>query len=269
MLQENWLTSDVQDRRYITVVDEVDSPHDNQSHKSGSAIDKFEAAKLLPFAPLAVPLLLTPIGPLALLAFAASRLKNLAGDAVKILPVPRSLAAGVDFGPNGWEPNVVYAANPKQPTMYRSLASFHEELLLHKISELDRLLNALGALEYSIEHVEKRGKGVGGAIDLGVAGAGAWSSDIELTERKWSGTSDCNSPRLPDRLVWFDGEPEWQNLAESRFNGTRRKFAFSVRQAQDFGVDANVAASVEALKFEIGGRFKSVKHVEFAVTGTF
>jgi hypothetical protein len=69
--------------------------------------------------------------------------------------------------------------------------------------------------------------------------------------------------------VWLDSESEWRNLVESRLNGTRKRFAFTVRQDEEFGVDARLAATIKALKLEIGGQYRSTQKVEFAVEGSF
>lgn len=77
------------------------------------------------------------------------------------------------------------------------------------------------------------------------------------------------SPGFPSDMVWLSSEPEWRNLVESRMNGTRKKFAFTVGQDEEFGVDARLAATVKALKLEIGGQWRSAQKVEFVVEGSF
>lgn len=266
---ENWLTRDLHERRYITVVDNVDLQAEHDPTEPGPTAwpMRVELLQALTFA-LPVSLALH-----ALLSLTGrqkpSRAEGQNGQ-VSILRVPRSSVGDIDFGASGWEPGVVYAVNPKQPTMYRPLATFHEEMLLHKLTELDRLLNALGAKEYEISHVRRRGRrgeaslGLGSLFDLGGA-----TGRTAFSERHWSGTSEGHEPHLPEKLCWYAREREWQNLAESRMQGSRLRFAFSVRQDEDFGVDARLAASVEAAKLKIGGRYTSVDHVEFAVAGTF
>jgi hypothetical protein len=271
---ENWLKLDIQDRRYISVV--RDSQIMSQSSDASKPDSSFSTPPdLAKGAMIAAPLLI-PLAPFLLPAaamaatgyFLHKRTKD--SDPPLILKLPAALVKDIDFGPQGWEPDVVYAVNPKQSTMYRPLASFHEELLAHKISELDRFLNALGAREYSIRHLRTRGSNSGGYIGVEpFAKAGGETTSLALCERVWSGTSDGHEPSLPDGLVWYPGERDWQNLADSRFKGTRRQFAFSVRQQESFGVDAELAARVEALNLKIGGRYASTDQIEFAVAGTF
>lgn len=269
----NWLALDLNDRRYIVVT----SSSTTQEAIPGTTADGLgglgAALDRVPLPVLAagafVPLFTLP----ALVGMAARALKQGAaegGPPASFLRVPSDFVGGIDFGPSGWEPDVVYAVNPKLATMYRPLATFHEELLLHKLTELDRLLNALGAKEYEISHVRRRaGEGAGG-VDVGsLVGVGSGARRSALCERRWSGTSDGHAPRLPEDLCWYPGEREWQNLAESRFHGFRRKFAFSVRQDEAFGVDAELATRFEAIPLKIGGRYASVEQVEFAVSGTF
>lgn len=258
----SWLEYDLNSRRYITVVEDGAGAATTQTLVTRIPVPLVEiAAIVLPF----------PMRILALLAKQQGAAAPAGGSGnASILRVPKASVAGIDFGATGWEPEVVYAVNPKQPTMYRPLATFHEELLLHKLTELDRLLNALGAKEYEISHVRRRGRQGGAGFDFGSRFAGGGSASRNaMSERRWSGTSDGHEPSLPDGLCWYSGEREWQNLVESRTHGSRRKFAFSVRHDEDFGVDARLAASVEAAKLKIGGRYTSVDQVEFAVSGTF
>jgi hypothetical protein len=270
---EDWLKFDLNERRYITVVNALEPNEGKDQVAPGFDAVWPPSAKTLktvalasPFAVLLGPLLL-PAAALAAGAYALQKADEAA--APPVLRVPRAYVTDIDFGPNGWEPDVVYGANPKQPAMYRSLAKFHEELLVHKISELDRILNALGAREYSISHVSMRGREAGAELSLGPFGGRADAAGLALCERKWSGTSDGHEPSLPDDLVWYPGEREWQSLVDSRLKGTRRKFAFSVRQDESFGVDAALAASFEAINLKIGGHYAGVDHVEFAVAGSF
>jgi hypothetical protein len=278
---ESWLTLELQDRRYITIVegDAVAAPPDKPPIWDRLEIDP----KLRRWAPLAVPLLAMPLLPIALPIGAAFALdwidKNFpgwqadvppGGGQINVLPVPRRLVGDADFGPQGWEAGIVYAANPRKPRMYRALAIFQEEMLLHKITELERLINGLGAREYEIRHSSGKVSEAGGSVGVaGLGGIGAGGQRSRLTERRWAGTSDGHDPVVPSGMVWFESEPDWQNLAESRLSRARRQFSFSVRQSHDFGVDAKLAASVMQVGLEIGGNFRSVEQVEFTVCGSF
>lgn len=197
-------------------------------------------------------------------------------DQASILRVPRKSVGGIDFGPHGWSAGVVYAAHPKQSHVYRPIANFYEDLLLQKISELERLINALGAREYKISHVKKGDRTLSTKLEglpvvgrSSLFGGGVNSKSTDLIERTWSGTSDGHAPWVPTGLVWLESEAEWRNLIESRMTGSRKMFAFTVRQDEEYGLDARLAATIKALKLDIGGQYRSTQHVEFAVSGSF
>lgn len=267
---ESWLTLELQDRRYITIVEDEGEPAPGGAPSSSARLGI--EPEWLRWAPVAIPLLavpfLLPIGAGVALRWLG---RNRPVDGlVNVRRVPRRFVGEADFGPQGWETGIVYAANPKKPPMYRSLATFQEEMLLHKITELERLINGLGAREYEIRHTSGKVSEAGGSFALtALGGIMAGGQRSRLTERHWGGTSDGHEPAVPSGMVWYDSEPEWQNLAESRLNGSRRQFSFSVRQNQDFGVDAKLAASVMEAGLRIGGNFRSVERVEFAVSGSF
>jgi hypothetical protein len=268
--RESWLTLELQDRRYITIIEGEGELPASAEPTPSPRID-IDAAWLR-WAPLAIPLLVTPFGlpmgvAVAMRWLAAKRPDR---EQVNVLPVPRRFVGAADFGPQGWETGIVYAANPKKPSMYRPLATFQEDLLLHKIAELERLINGLGAREYEILHTSGKVSAAGGLLSLAsMGGSEASGQRSRLTERHWGGTSDGHEPAVPVGMVWYDSESEWQNLAESRLSSSRRQFSFSVRQNHDFGVDAKLAASVVEAGLQIGGFFRSVERVEFAVSGSF
>lgn len=255
-----WHKQELAERRYITVVEDTPAARDD----APSALIAPEASSSSWGRPIQ-----------AVSSWWESKAENEDQNLV-ILKVPRSSVRDIDFGPHGWTSGTVYAAHPKQRGVYRAVATFYEDLLLQKITELERLINALGAREYKITHVKKAERGFSAKFDTlpvigsrSIFGGSYGSKSTDLTERTWSGTSEGHQPWVPSDLIWIDSEPEWRNLVESRMTGTRKMFSFTVRQEEEHGVDARLAAAIKAMKLEIGGQYRSTQHVEFCVSGTF
>ncbi len=278
MADVDWTELDVADRRYITVVEDAELSNEIPDVKPAPdlATTLALAARLfLGLGPIVAPIavigwgLAAAMGPMSVTQAQPNATR-------RILKVARSQVKNIYFGPHGWVPKVVYAANPVESFSYYPLANFHEEIFLDRIAELERLLNALGAREYSIRHASGKQRGAGGFLGVsdllsGVGvGIGGDAKSRLLRARTWEGTSDHKRPKLPPDLRWYPRERDWQNLAESRLRGgTRKAFGFTMTQYEDFGVDAGLAASVQAANLERGGRYYSYDQVEFSVTGTF
>lgn len=274
MITENLLRLPAHERRYITVVPDDDFAA--QASKSPPFRYRDMAFAVIP--------LLIPGGPFVRVAshLSASWVRRKAESIDQperrrrrplLLQVPQSAATNLTFSSKIAEPNKVYAVNPYEDKRYYVMGKYHQQMHDHKLSELERILNALGATEYTIDHyeVDKRSGSLKATTRGAVAGAGLdadLAASFAATHRR-SGTSQISEPKLPGGLSWYHDEPSWQALAESRITGGRRSFETYVSLDEDYGVTAALKADVKALKLDIGADFKNERRMVFHVKGTF
>lgn len=166
----------------------------------------------------------------------------------------------------------VYAANPLENDVYYQVATYNDDLTDHKISELERILNSLGAKSYKIsyEDSEASSRGIGSALKI-FAG-GSFNGELTRTRKRRferSGTSDGHDPKLPDNLVWYHREPTWQALAESRLHHGRKDFALSVELEQSFRLSAKAIADIKAISADAMVHQDRNTALTLSVSGTF
>jgi hypothetical protein len=166
----------------------------------------------------------------------------------------------------------VYAANPLQDNIYYYVETYNDDMIDHKLSELERILNGLGARSYEItfnsdERADvrtdakfKRSAQAQAAIDLTNARA-------KRFER--SGTSRGRDPALPSNLVWLDREPSWQALAESRIEHGREDFRLRVTLERDVQISSKIIADFKILKLDVGADYRKKMNFTLTVKGTF
>lgn len=166
----------------------------------------------------------------------------------------------------------IYAASPVNSRAYYPVETYSDDLMNHKISELERILNSLGARHYSIKLDQGESSSVGllgGIKRLAEAKAGAELEKMRRRRFERSGTSDGKEPAMPEQLVWFHREPAWQALAESRLHHGRREFSLTVDLEQSFKLSTKAISDLRALKFEIDGHAQRHSNFSLSVAGSF
>ncbi|MFL0418113.1 hypothetical protein ACH0CP_15910 [Sphingomonas sp. 179-I 2A4 NHS] len=165
-----------------------------------------------------------------------------------------------------------YAANPLDDRTYYSVETYNDDMIDHKLSELERILNALGARSYNIifksdETTEASGAG-------GLKKSAKVKAEIELRNARAkryerSGTSLGRDPVLPPRLAWLNREPSWQALVESRLEHGRQEFALRVNLERDLQISGKINADFKLLGLDVGADFKKKINFTLSVEGTF
>lgn len=156
-----------------------------------------------------------------------------------VLPL-RNRPEGLSLGKQRkLEKNVIYMLHPYRDNMYISAKSFLDEVFEDKLRELKRLLNAWGAEEITIDNetVGKKEfqksnstvqKGEGEVDDVPVK---AEREKKESEKKSYSiakkvrieihnNPTPNQSPKLPDNLVWYPHEDEWQDNYRERMERT-------------------------------------------------
>lgn len=165
-----------------------------------------------------------------------------------------------------------YAVNPVSDKLYYPISSYYDDLMDHKISELERLLNALGAKHYQISYQES--DSVHSNFSGKVGHVATASVDVELTKSRKrrferSGTSEGREPTLPDVQEWYHLEPSWQSLAKSRMNHGRKEFGSRVELEQTFRLSTKVIAGFKSIGLEFGAGHDQDTNFVLSVTGSF
>jgi hypothetical protein len=168
--------------------------------------------------------------------------------------------------PSGtFRPEVVYREHPVQGHYYVPLAEFHPQMLHDKKAEFLDIATALGAKEIRIAASESRsksGEASAGADDP----TGQTDGGVEVAARA-SETQDFGvemrferpnqPPQDPSEVYWLDREPMWQSMVSARMSQWVTEYRVNFSYTSDFGVNANVAASIQNIGLGIGGEYQS------------
>lgn len=164
--------------------------------------------------------------------------------------------------------NSLYIANPVKPDEYVPYDNFEMTLFMDKVRELKRLLRSLGATEITftslrgskVEEAEKVGSSVNAEAGLfGHKVSGGYSSEEGQNRMSSQGIKvdyieRLNSneyPSLPDRLHWYNSDPEWKDIVEARLHHNQLHFEQSISTKQVSSLNEqsqmNVNAAYEGL----------------------
>lgn len=145
--------------------------------------------------------------------------------------------------------NSLYIANPVKPDEYVPYDNFELTLFMDKIRELKRLLRSLGATEITftslrgskVEEAEKMGYSVNAEAGLfGHKVSGGYSSEEGQNRMSSQGIKvdyierldSYEYPSLPDRLHWYNSDPEWRDIVEARLHHNQLHFEQSISTKQ-------------------------------------
>jgi hypothetical protein len=168
----------------------------------------------------------------------------------------------LSFPPGHPHDNVLYIGNPVEPATYYLAADFHTRTFEHKTAELQRLLAFLGATR--IKTVAEHGwrqtssgslkaplvkvPGTLGAKLRRTVDRNAFSESVR--------TLNAAEPQVPDGLVWYPHEREWQHTAELRLLQRIKSDNVLLRYSDNYGIDADLAAKIGKLNISVGGKFE-------------
>lgn len=272
------------DRRYIRVISdrafyqksqEIEKQVRAEGQGSGSSLSTalLLAAPLIPGGALVRGAML--IAGIAYTAYVAGPVKGSIGneDSGLIIEIPVRDTKSFSFPAGIAEIGQVYAANPLSDRIYFSVETYNDDMIIHKLSELELILNALGAKKYSIIYHENSEVAASVNAKAGVKQvsieAGASINNVRKMKFERRGTSRGGDPVLPSQLTWYHREPVWQSLAESRIKYGREEFAFSVELEKSLKLSAQAAVNAQVLSGEIGSTFERLGNIILSVEGNF
>lgn len=161
----------------------------------------------------------------------------------------------------------LYIGSPADPRTYYPAASFHEDVLFERYSELRELLTRLGASR--IDARVTRGRSFDGSIAgdgplPNAAGTVKGEAKLERSEtssredlREMEPSEPLSEDRLSAGLHWYAREADWQRLAEHCRAGKAKHEKIYFRHNSDYGLNANFEAAIKHLpvSVNIGGRY--------------
>lgn len=158
----------------------------------------------------------------------------------------------------------VYVGHPLVVGRYLPLASFHAELFEEKMQELTHLLVALGARSIQVSCNQGYQKDYEGGIRYTSASIKSGSlrgrkrktkqSKVEF-EETYSPAEDFK-PGVPDNLIWYDKEYNWQALVKKRMYYSPSTLKFELEYQDNFEIEAKLEMGLEKFGFKIGGAFQ-------------
>lgn len=145
--------------------------------------------------------------------------------------------------------NQLYIGHPYNPSLYVPFEESEDIFFVDKVHELCYLLECLGAEEINITSI--KGKNVSEFNDS--QGSYSGSADVKLFSGEASGNMQSHhhgemtsnnqrtmrikldpmrKPFLPEGLIWYDEQPQWQRLVNSRINGNMLEYNEFVSTSQ-------------------------------------
>jgi len=195
---------------------------------------------------------------------------------LRVLTVTESEARQLDLPHGHPRSGMIYAEHPL-PSMSRSyfpVADFHQRVFEHKFAELLRMLTSLGATRIEVSASEGWSREVAAKIDLDLP-VKRLDSKVEANrsqkrELLYRATlPDNSSHELPDDLTWYAFEETWKEVARQRLYHRLGNFHLQLSYRDDFGVTAEIAQSLTAAGFSLGGTFTRQVDTQWLLSGDF
>ncbi len=265
-----------EERRYIAVVSDEDFKEQTTAvEPDGSAGSVWPVAGMIASAFIPGGLILRAglaVTSLAVGIYTARRGSKPQPISDSVIPVTMRQTTELMFRGGSAEIGQVYAANPVNDVVYYQIGSYNDDVVDHKLSELERLLNSLGAKHYRVSYEDSDSSQ--SSLSANAKRVATVNLEAEVTrarKRRFerSGTSDGGVPALPDNLVWFHREPSWQALAEARIKGSRKEFTLTVELEQSLKLSAKALADIKAMKLSVDAGHHKSTNLALSVTGSF
>lgn len=137
--------------------------------------------------------------------------------------------------------NELYIGHPYNPSVYVPFEKSEELFFVDRIHELCYLLQCLGAEEIKITSVKGKKiqemydseRNITGEADIKLFSGSSEYSGIRSGQADVSTSTDrslclrfdpIREPYVPDNLIWFNSQTEWQRLVDKRINGNMLEY---------------------------------------------
>lgn len=174
------------------------------------------------------------------------------------------------FPPNHPVLKTAYAMCDVYPNIYVPINTFHEYFHQLKHSSLIKMCADLGAKEIYLEEGFENGVSINimakGDLSVGNIGAGVnggGHKNISDTVKHTYMFSDNNQSVKECDSPWLPFEPSWKMLKEMRLVNHVKSYGVEYTYTEDFGVNAELSASLIGIGLSIGGEYKNMKKYEY------
>lgn len=183
--------------------------------------------------------------------------------------------------------NQLYVGHPYNPALYVPFEESEDLFFVDRVHELCYLLECLGAEEINITSI--KGKSVSELNDS--QGSYNGGADIKLFSGEVSGNTQVHhqgemtsnnqrtmsikldpmrKPFLPEGLKWYDEQPQWQRLVNSRLNGNMLEYnefvSTSQKKITSNSQKQEIQASAESLWVTVNAEVKQNIETQFKET---
>lgn len=137
--------------------------------------------------------------------------------------------------------NQLYIGHPYNPELYVPYEESEDLFFVDKVHELCYLLECLGAEEIcitsvkgkSVEEMNNLSSNVGGSADIKLFSgegnvqqdSGSQSEAKDVTKRTMKMVFEpTKKPYVPEGLIWYEEQPQWKRLVQSRIGGNMLEY---------------------------------------------
>lgn len=157
----------------------------------------------------------------------------------------------------------LYIAHPYRQGVYLPVSKYEHLIFRERIHELSKVMMALGATEIrtlqnsdsKTQSSSENSSNTSASVGLGKFGAkGAFSSFLKsLAENEKSDSIVINfkndpidQPKVPDGLIWYPHDKEWQHIADCRLHGNILEYEISLSSKEINFVSEIERSNIEA-----------------------
>ena len=175
------------------------------------------------------------------------------------------------LGTNGNK--VLFRGHPYDEARYLPAADYNPYIFKDKIAELARVLISAGATSFTIsantESTAEMTLDASGSVEATVNGSFK-AARKGATKVLW--TYEGNGERvgaLPDRLMWFNHEKDWQVIWDAAVHHRARSHSIEVFQNTNHELSGNLAAKFKGAGFQLGGSFRDTGSSNIKIDARF
>jgi len=174
--------------------------------------------------------------------------------------VPPELASELYFprGSNG--DKVLFRCHPYDEIRYLPAAEYNPYIFKDKIAELALVMISAGATSFKItadaESAAEMSLDAAGLVETTVSGT-LKAARKGATRVLWTYEgSGQNSSTLPDGLLWFNHEKDWQAVWDSAVYNGAKSHSIEIFQDANHELSGNLATKFAGAGFQLGGSFR-------------
>ena len=177
-----------------------------------------------------------------------------------------------NFPPSHPQNGFVYATSEFDEYLYVPLSSFHRYMYESKMAAFVELCSSLGAKSCKVVYAEENGQVITSNLVLNniPTNAGVLNTEANFSKSsKKNQNVDVYFSFPPYKKItkyetkWMNGEPTWETLQKVRLQNSVENYSAEFNYADDFGVTADVANSLNGVGVKIGGSFSEFKKIKY------